>query len=101
MGMGPHKTSSAHRRGRDAAGQAWLDCYSPATVCALPAISAGDLPIGAWSGPEEDKGYWNNQAPERGVRRCDPPVLEGPCRQGHKHKRALSPHAGEKITAPT
>src|SRR5205807_10322590 len=26
---------------------------------------------------------WNNQAPETGVRRCDPPGLAAPSRQGH------------------
>src|SRR5882724_8400636 len=80
-----------------------LMCGAPFAACGLHAecdLGGGGAAVPAGVDPKSEtvkirtvsrgkerkkrrRGYWNNQAPERGVRLCDPPALATPRRHGH------------------
>ena len=49
---------------------------------------------------ELTRGYWNNQAPEAGVRRRDPPRLEAPRRHGHNRNERPETTPGKMAALP-
>src|SRR6266446_8413698 len=49
---------------------------------------------------EPRRGYWNNQAPEPGGRRRDPPRLEAPRRHGHNRNERPDTTPGKMAALP-